>query len=273
MRTSPPLAATVAALGARLGARLGAFGLLGALGVLATAGGAAAQPAKPAAPGVADRDESPRARPTRAGKPGARSKRAPDVTGAVVSGDDVRVCEVAIELGAAGDHVRAGLLVPACERLTGDPAAALADAARQTRIAVSRAATAGDWSKVELVIKTPGATATIDTFPEIPLTSGAWRLPPGTYVVSARTDAGTSSADLRLRDGNRALIVLEPPPPPPPVRTRTVDFTDGEPLPPPHAGPPEVKHESLIPARYRKGLGPAPGKAPAPKARPAPRRK
>jgi hypothetical protein len=42
---------------------------------------------------------------------------------------------------------------------------------------------------------------------------------------------------------------------PAPVRHKTVDFTDGEPLPPPHAGPPVIKNESLIPDRYRKGLG------------------
>ncbi len=177
----------------------------------------------------------------------------PDVAAAVASGDATRLCKTAIELGKAGDHVRAGLLVGACERVSAD--AVLADEAKKTRIAVSRAATAGDWSKVELVIKTEGATAIIDAYPEIPLTAGTWRLPPGTYLVTARTSGGATGSELVLKEGNRSLVVLEPPPAPPPVRHKTVDFTTGEPMPPPVVGPPRIEHESLIPERYRKGLG------------------
>ncbi len=179
--------------------------------------------------------------------------RGPDVGAALASGDPLRICRTAIALGTSGDHVRAGMLVSACERVAVD--AGLADAARKTRIAVSRAATTGNWSKVELVIKTDGATAIVDAYPEIPLTSGAWRLPPGTYIVTARTSGGAAMSELVLRDGNRSLVVLEPPPPPPPARHKTVDFTSGEPMAAPVAGPPKVEHESLIPERYRKGLG------------------
>jgi hypothetical protein len=188
----------------------------------------------------------------RARKP-PRAKK-PDVAAAVASGDATRICKTAIELGKLGDHVRAGLLVGACEGVTADNAA-LADDARKTRIAISKAATAGEWSKVELVIKTEGATATIDTYSEITLVAGAYRLPPGTYHVIARTSAGATGSEITLKDGNRQLVVLAPPAAPPPVRHKTVDFTDGEPLPPPHAGPPVIKNESLIPDRYRKGLG------------------
>lgn len=179
-----------------------------------------------------------------------KKPRGPDVAAAVASGDATRICKTAIELGTRGDHVRAGLLVGACEGLE-----SLAADAKRTRIAVSKAATAGDWSKVELVIKTAGATATIDRYPEIPLAAGTYRLPPGSYNVVARTAGGATMSELTLKDGNRSLVVLAPPAAPPPTRHKTVDFTSGEPMPPPHAGPPVIKHDSLIPARYRKGLG------------------
>ncbi|HUQ08416.1 MAG TPA: hypothetical protein VM261_38260 [Kofleriaceae bacterium] len=178
----------------------------------------------------------------------------PDVAAAVASGDATRICRTAIDLGKLGDHVRAGLLVGACEGVTADDVA-FAEDAKKTRVAISKAATAGDWSKVELVIKTDGATATIDTYSEIRLVAGTYRLPPGTYHVVARTAAGATGSEITLKEGNRQLVVLEPPAAPPPVRHKTVDFTDGEPLPPPHAGPPVIKNESLIPDRYRKGLG------------------
>lgn len=193
----------------------------------------------------------------RAKKPPKKPK-GPDVAAAVSSGDPLRICKTAIDLGKLGDHVRAGLLVGACERASTDDAianAALADDARRTRIAISKAATAGDWSKVELVIKTEGATATFDTYSEIPLAAGTYRLPPGTYHVVARTAAGATASELVLKDGIRSLVILEPPAAPPPTRHKTVDFTTGEPLPPPHAGPPKIENESLIPERYRKGLG------------------
>jgi hypothetical protein len=185
----------------------------------------------------------------RAKKP-VKKPKAPDVAAAIASGDATRICKTAIDLGKMNDHVRAGLLVGACHGLE-----SLADDARKTRIAISKAATAGDWSKVELVIKTEGATATIDLYPEIPLVAGAYRLPPGSYNVVARTSGGATMSELTLKDGNRSLVVLAPPAAPPPVRHKTVDFTSGEPLPPPHAGPPVIKNESLIPDRYRKGLG------------------
>lgn len=194
----------------------------------------------------------------RAKKPPPR-KKGPDVAAAVASGDPLRICKTAIELGKTGDLVRAGLLVSACEHASTDDAianAALADDAKKTRIAISKAAVAGDWSKVELVIKTAGATATIDTYSEIPLVAGAYRLPPGTYHVVARTSAGATASELVLKDGNRSLVMLAPPAAPPPTRHRTVDFTSGEPMDAPHAGPPVIKNESLIPERFLKGLRP-----------------
>jgi hypothetical protein len=194
----------------------------------------------------------------RAKKPPPK-KKGPDVAAAVASGDPLRICKTAIELGKSGDLVRAGLLVSACEHASTDDAianAALADDAKKTRIAISKAAVAGDWSKVELVIKTEGATATIDTYSEIALVAGTYRLPPGTYHIVARTAAGATASELVLKDGNRSLVMLEPPAAAAPTRHKTLDFTSGEPMDAPHAGPPVIKNESLIPERFLKGLRP-----------------
>lgn len=185
-------------------------------------------------------------------KPSAAEKLRAEVRAAVASGDAGRMCRAAIELGKRGDHPRAGLLVVACSDASLAEDAALAAQARQTRIAVSKAATAGDWSKVELVIKHEGVPAVIDAFPEIPLVSGAWRLPPGTYTISA----GPAVQQLELKDGIRLFVVLEPPPPPSALlgKQKTLDFTSGTPMDAPVAGPPKVEHGSLLPDRYRKGL-------------------
>lgn len=186
-------------------------------------------------------------------KPGAAEKLRAEVSAAVASGDAGRMCRAAIELGKRGDHARAGLLVGTCSDASLAEDAALAVQARQTRIAVSKAATAGDWSKIELLIKhDDAAKATVDAFPEIPLVSGAWRLPPGKYTISA----GPAVQQVELKDGIRLFVVLEPPPPPSALlgKQKTVDFTSGEPMDAPVAGPPKVEHGSLLPERYRKGL-------------------
>jgi hypothetical protein len=194
----------------------------------------------------------------RAKKPTAAAlKLKAEVSAAIASGEPLRICRAAIELGKRGDHARAGLLVGACTDPSLAEDAALADLARQTRIAVSKAATAGDWSKIELVIKTAGISATVDAFPEIPLASGTWRLPPGTYTITA----GEASQELVLRDGIRSLVMLQPPPAASALqRQKTVDFTSGTPMDAPVAGPPKVEHGSLLPARYRRGLDAKPPK-------------
>lgn len=211
---------------------------------MCTAGVAAAEGGKPAK------------KPTRRAA-AAQAKLLGEVKAAVASADPGRMCRAAIALGKAGDHARAGLLVPSCSDPSLAADTALAASARTTRIAVSRAATAGDWSKIELVIKGDGAAlATVDAFPEIPLVSGAWRLPPGTYKITA----GPASTELTLSDGIRSLVMLEPPlavsvrdP-----KQKTVDFTSGEPMDAPVAGPPKVEHGSLLPERYRRGLAAKP---------------
>lgn len=199
----------------------------------------------------------PRAKGKARGKKAAAAEKVKaEVTAAFASGDAGRICRAAIELGKLGDHARAGLVVGACSDASLAADTELAAQARQTRIAVSKAATAGDWSKIELVIKTEGATATIDAYPEIPLATGTWRVPPGNYVVTA----GPASQALALHDGIRSFVVLEPPPPPSAVlsRQKTVDFTSGEPMDAPVAGPPKIEHGSLLPERYRKGLAAKP---------------
>lgn len=52
------------------------------------------------------------------------------------------------------------------------------------------------------------------------------------------------------------MVMLEPPLPPRAPRDGVHDFgkIDDEPLTAPVAGPPTVKHGSLLPDRYRKGM-------------------
>jgi|GEM_PF-3536500 len=176
-----------------------------------------------------------------------------DVTAALASGAPDRLCGAAIDLAAAGDAVRAGLLIGACADL---PARGVA--ARTARIAIDRAAARGAWSPVEIVLVGKGAataTVTIDAFAGVPLAEGSWRLPAGTYRLTATTAGGDATYDLTLAANSRALVMIEPPLPPQPPRDGVLDFgTESEPMAPPIAGPPKVKHGSLLPDRYLKGL-------------------
>lgn len=203
------------------------------------------------APAVA----APKARP-RGAKVAKKAKKPPvaiDVAGAVASGDADRQCAAAIALAGAGQAAKASLLVDACAELP-----ARADAARTARLAIAKAAAAEQWSPVEIVLVGKGAigaTVTIDAFADVPVLPGSWKLPAGTYRVTARTDGGEASYDLALAANSRALVMLEPPLPPAPARHGVADFTeDDEPLDAPIAGPPVVKHESILPDRFRKGL-------------------
>ncbi len=200
------------------------------------------------------------ASPATAGDPRARKPRArakgPDVAAALATRDPSRICQVAIDLVAAGDPVRAGLLLPRCpDAVTvGEP---LAAATRRARIAVRKLADAQAWSPVELVVRGTGATVTIERYPDVPIEAGALMLPPGTYRFLASTSAGTRDYQLTVAGGKRALVMLEPPAPPPPVYG-VVDFGEGEPMAPVVGPPPKVQHGSLLPGRYRRGLCPGP---------------
>ena len=183
----------------------------------------------------------------------ARGK-GPDVAAALASGDAARICRAAIELVGAREAARAALLLPRCPDAS-TAGAELAAAARKARIAVRKTADAEGWSPVEIVVRAADATVTIEPFADIPVLPGAVLLPPGTYRIVARTGAGATAQDLTVAEGRRALVMLEPPVAPPATAPGVVDFGKDEPLPPPVAGPPpKVKHESLIPERYRKGL-------------------
>jgi hypothetical protein len=97
----------------------------------------------------------------------------------------------------------------------------------------------------------------VDAFPDVPLAAGSWRLPSGSYHFSARTAGGETTYDLELGVNSRALVMIAPPLPPQPPRDGVLDFTqddDGTPMDAPIAGPPTVKHGSLLPDRFLKGL-------------------
>ena len=62
--------------------------------------------------------------------------------------------------------------------------------------------------------------------------------------------------------GTMIGVMFEPPPATSALapKQKTVDFTSGEPMDAPVAGPPKVEHGSLLPARYRRGLEAKPPK-------------
>ena len=184
-----------------------------------------------------------------------------DVAGAVASGDRLRQCDAAIALVGAGQAAHASLLIGACADL-----AERADAARQARIAISRQAARDAWSTidVDLVGDAAGVTVTIDRFADVPIAPGAWKLPAGDYTIVARTPHGETTYPLTIAANSRALVRLTPPPPPAAPTAGVVDFgTDsGAPLDAPLAGPPVVKHGSILPARFRAGLDARPVKRP-----------
>jgi len=187
------------------------------------------------------------------GKKRARPK-TPDVAAALATGDATRICQAAIDLVVAGDHVRASLLLPRCPESSASDEP-LAEAARKARIAVRKVATAEDWSPVELIVNAPDAVVTIEPYADVPVAPGRVELPAGAYRIVARTSAGAADYRLTVAGGKRALVMITPPVPPAPAKAGIIDFGKDEPLPPPVAGPPpKVKHGSLLPERYRKGL-------------------
>lgn len=180
----------------------------------------------------------------------------PELTAAVATGDPVTMCRAAIAASAAGEHARASLVLPACDAAVAT-APELADGTRTARIAIGRAAERDSWSPVELVVRPAGADAhlTIDAFPGLPVTAGSHRLPPGHYRVTARTAAGLVGYDLTVADGSRALILVELPAAPAAGAAGLVDFTDDQPTAPMAGPPPVIRHGSLLPERYLRGLG------------------
>lgn len=194
--------------------------------------------------------------PPRAPKKAKKVKKpAIDVAAAVASGVPDRVCGAAIELAAGGELARAGLLIVACADLPERAAAAKA-----ARLAIEKVAKRDEWSPVEIILtgKAAGlAVVTIEGFADVRLGADRVRLPAGTYRFTARTDGGEVPYDLVLAANTRAMVMIEPALPPQPARAGVLDFTQddsGTPMDAPIAGPPKVKHGSLLPDRYKKGL-------------------
>lgn len=214
---------------------------LPALALIATAGSAAA---------------APRHKRVAAPRPDLRGS----LAAAVATGDAVTLCKAAITADAAGDHVRASLVLPACDGAVA-LAPELANGARTARIAIARAAERESWSPVELVVRPAGADGhlTIDAFPGLPVSAGRHLLPPGYYRVTATGDGGEVSYDLTVADGSRALVLIELPA----VATSgagVVDFTTGEPTAAMAGPPPVIRRGSLLPDRYLRGLGKPPAR-------------
>ncbi len=189
---------------------------------------------------------------------GPRRKRPaprPDLAAAVATGDAVTMCRAAIATAAAGDHVRASLVLPTCDAAAGT-APDLAAGARAARLAVARTAERQDWSPVELLVRAAGAdaTLTIDAFPGLPVSQGSHRLPAGHYRITARNAHGEVGNDLDLANGSRALVLIDLPTGPVAATAGTLDFTDGEPTAPVAGPPPVIKRGSLLPERYLRGL-------------------
>jgi|JI10StandDraft_1071094.scaffolds.fasta_scaffold00875_9 hypothetical protein len=176
-----------------------------------------------------------------------------DVAGAVASGDALRRCDAALALVGAGQAAHASLLIGACAELP-----ARADAAKRARIAIARQAAREAWSTVDvdLIGDATGVTVTIDRFADVPIAAGAWQLPAGDYTIVARAPHGETRYPLTIAANSRALVRLTPPPPPAAPTAGVVDFgvDSGAPLDAPLAGPPVVKHGSILPARFRAGL-------------------
>ncbi|MBK7075708.1 MAG: hypothetical protein IPH44_25790 [Myxococcales bacterium] len=176
-----------------------------------------------------------------------------DVTGAVASGDRLRQCDAAIALVGAGQAAHASLLIGACADL-----AERAVAAKAARVAIARLAARDAWSTIDIDVvgDAAGVTVTIDRFADVPIAPGAWQLPAGDYTIVARTPHGQAQYPLTIAANSRALVRLTPPPAPAAPTAGVVDFgTDsGAPLDAPLAGPPVVKHGSILPARFRAGL-------------------
>ena len=183
----------------------------------------------------------------------------PDLAAAVATGDAVVQCKAAIAAARGGDHARASFVLPACDQAEAT-APELAAGARAARIAVARTAERQDWSPIEIVVRPAGSQATlaIDAFPGLPVREGRHLLPAGRYRVLAHGAQGDAGYELSLSEGARALVLIDLPVAAPPATAGVLDFTEGEPGAPVAGPPPKINHGSLLPDRYRRGLGKTP---------------
>jgi hypothetical protein len=166
-----------------------------------------------------------------------------------------RRCALGLLLAAppkTADLPRAHLYLLSCPAAA-DPA--LAARGASARISLDRTLRQSDLSPVE-VATDDTLRVTIDTLRGATVTAPArlW-LPAGRHrLTGTAADGRTASAELAVTDGNRAMVTLVLPPPPRPAAAGTVDFGDDEPAEVHRGAPKKVEHDSLLPAKYRKGV-------------------
>jgi hypothetical protein len=187
-------------------------------------------------------------------------------------------CALGVLAAHAGDLPRAQLLLAAC--LAPDVGGELRERGGQSRAKLARALRKSELSPVDLDTNPSGWLATVEGFPEamVMMPYTPW-LPPGKHVLrfapsAAALRAGGAAVITRelelARHSRGSLFVEAPVAPRQAVGTGTVTFEDEAALEAPHAGPPPPeKHRSMLPERYRKGLGVAMPEEPAPAARAA----
>ena len=167
-----------------------------------------------------------------------------------------RRCVLGVWYADTADLPRAHLYLSACSR-AGDPGLRQRGEVLLRKVAKQLAAT--ELSPIEVVTQPVGARVEIDALP------GDWFMAPqqvwvgaGRHRIKATGSAGAAAtSEVTVADGNRALVQLDlQAAAPPTAGAGRIDFSaDGAPAPV-HAGPPPpVKHDSLLPAKYRKGLG------------------
>lgn len=173
-------------------------------------------------------------------------------------------CVLGILMAHAGDLPRAQLLLGAC--LAPDVGGELRERGGQTRAVVARALRKSALSPVDLDTNPTGWLVTVEGFPEamVAMPYTPW-LPAGKHVLrfapsAAALRAGGAAVitrELQVTAHSRGSLFVEAPAPSrKPVGTVKVSFEQEAAIEAPHAGPPPPhKHESMLPDRYRKGLG------------------
>jgi hypothetical protein len=166
-----------------------------------------------------------------------------------------RRCALGLLLAAPPkpDLPRAHLYLLACPAAR-DPA--LAARGASARAGLDRTLRQSDLSPVEVATDGTPVRLTVDTLRGDAVTAPArlW-LPAGRHrLTGVAADGRTASAELAVTDGNRAMVTLILPPPPRPAAAGTVDFGDDEPAEVHRGAPAKVEHDSLLPAKYRKGM-------------------
>jgi hypothetical protein len=166
-----------------------------------------------------------------------------------------RRCALGLLLAAPPrpDLPRAHLYLLACPAAR-DPA--LAARGASARAGLDRTLRQSDLSPVEVATDGTPVRLTVDSLRGDAVAAPArlW-LPAGRHrLTGVAADGRTASAELAVTDGNRAMVTLVLPPPPRPAAAGTVDFGADEPAEVHRGAPARVEHDSLLPAKYRKGV-------------------